>query len=73
MGNSHQDIHPPKIDEAKKSVHKHHNSELDKALENTFPASDPVSATEPHRHLGSGKKQGQADNRPSGHKETGNN
>ena len=59
MGSSRQDIHPPKIEEAKKNVHKHHKSQLDDALEDTFPASDPPAMTEPHRHLGSGKKPGQ--------------
>ena len=56
-----QDIHPPKIDEAKKQVHKHEKTQLDRELEDTFPASDPPSMTEPHKHLGSGKKPGEAD------------
>ena len=60
MGAS-QDIHPPKIDEAKKHVHKHEKTQLDGELEDTFPASDPPSMTEPHKHLGSGKKPGEAE------------
>ena len=59
MGSQPQDIHPPKIHEAKKNVHKQEKDDLDEALERTFPASDPPAATEPHRHLGSGKKNGQ--------------
>ena len=65
MGKPSQDIHPPKIDEAKKNVHKHKMSELDEALEDTFPASDPPSMTEPHKHLGSGKKSGEPTQSPS--------
>jgi len=59
MGNSPQDIHPPKMDEAKKNVHPQKKSHLDDALEDTFPASDPPAMTEPHKHLGSGKKPDQ--------------
>src|SRR5262249_15820514 len=47
MGSS-QDIHPPKIEEAKKNIHRQHKSQLDDALEDTFPASDPPAMTEPH-------------------------
>lgn len=65
MGSPSQDIHPPKIDEAKKNVHTHEKTELDGALEDTFPASDPPSMTEPHKHLGSGKKTGQPTQIPS--------
>jgi hypothetical protein len=61
MGHSQQDIHPPKIHEAKKNVHKLEKSELDEALEDTFPASDPPAMTEPHKHLGSGKKPAHKD------------
>jgi len=63
MGSS-QNIHPPKIDQAKKHMHNHEKSQLDGELEDTFPASDPPSMTEPHKHLGSGKKSGQADKSP---------
>ena len=63
MGSS-QDIHPPKIDQAKKHIHKHEKTQLDGELEDTFPASDPPSMTEPHRHLGSGKKPGEAGKSP---------
>ena len=59
MGSS-TDIHPPKIHEAKRNVHKHEMTPLDDALEDTFPASDPPAIIEPHRHLGSGKKSGHA-------------
>ena len=65
MGSPSQDIHPPKIEEAKKTVHKHEKSQLDGELEDTFPASDPPSMTEPHKHLGSGKKTGQPTQIPS--------
>ena len=60
MGSPSQDIHPPKIHEAKKNVHKHEMSELDDALNDTFPASDPPAMTEPHKHLGGAKKHGEA-------------
>jgi hypothetical protein len=66
MGSPSQDIHAPKIQEAKKNVHKQEMSQLDDALENTFPASDPPAMTEPHRHLGSGKKTGPTDKNPGG-------
>jgi len=61
MGSQSQDIHPPKIHEAKKNVHKHEMSELDDALKDTFPASDPPAMTEPHKHLGNAKKPGEAE------------
>ena len=70
MDNPSQDIHPPKIEQAKKTVHKHEKSDLDDALEDTFPASDPPSQTEPHKHLGSGKKPGQAAEECAAHAET---
>jgi len=38
--------------------------ELEEGLEDTFPASDPPSMTEPHKHLGSGKKPGEAGKSP---------
>jgi hypothetical protein len=65
MGSPSQDIHPPKIQDAKKNVHKQEMSELDNALKDTFPASDPPAMTEPHKHLGGAKKPGQPVQSPS--------
>jgi len=62
MGSS-QDIHPPKVEQAKKHVQRE-KTQLDGELEDTFPASDPPSMTEPHKHLGSGKKPGEAGKSP---------
>ena len=71
MGSPEQHIHPPKIEEAKKNVHKHEMSELDNALKDTFPASDPPAMTEPHKHLGRAKKPAQADKTSTGSTGTG--
>lgn len=56
MDSSTQDIHAPKIEQAKRNLQKHEESKLDEALEDTFPASDPPAMTAPHNHAGSGEK-----------------
>ena len=56
MASAHKDT-PAK--EAKKDRSKSEQQKLDDALDDTFPASDPPSQTDPTKHLGSGKKSGQ--------------
>ena len=43
----HRTIAPPDLEREERSVAKEHA--LDDALQETFPASDPVSVTMPHR------------------------
>jgi hypothetical protein len=44
------------VKDAKKDNSTTEEDKLDDALDDSFPASDPPAMTEPHRHLGSGKK-----------------
>jgi hypothetical protein len=48
----------PKAIDAKKDNSLSEDEKLDDALDNTFPASDPPSMTEPIKHVGSSKKIG---------------
>ena len=48
----------------KKDRSKSEQEKLDDALDDSFPASDPPSMTDPAKHLGSGKKPGQAAPKP---------
>lgn len=45
-------------EDAKRDNSLSEDDKLDDALDQTFPASDPPSMTEPIKHLGSGKKTG---------------
>jgi hypothetical protein len=38
----------PKADKKTKDIKRHLDEELDEGLEDTFPASDPVSVSQPH-------------------------
>jgi hypothetical protein len=38
----------PKADKKAKDIKRHLDEELDEGLEDTFPASDPVSVSQPH-------------------------
>lgn len=44
----------------KKNASISEEEKLDDALDDSFPASDPLSMTDPHKHLGSGKKTGKS-------------
>lgn len=48
----------PKADKKAKDIKRHLDEELDEGLEDTFPASDPVSVSQPHpsEHLDKSKK-----------------
>jgi hypothetical protein len=50
----------------KNNVPKSEDQKLDKALEDSFPASDPPSVTDPQSHLGSSKVKPAASNRNPG-------
>jgi hypothetical protein len=50
----------------KNNVPKSEDQKLDKALEDSFPASDPPSVTDPQSHLGSSKQKPAAGNRNPG-------
>jgi hypothetical protein len=45
-------------EDAKRDTSLSEDDKLDDALDNTFPASDPPSMTEPIKHVGSSKKIG---------------
>jgi hypothetical protein len=49
----------PKSEAAEKE-----DKKLDKALEDSFPASDPPSITDPNRHIGSAKEKPATSSRP---------
>jgi hypothetical protein len=49
---------PSKKDQSKKQ-----EAKLDDALDNSFPASDPPSMTDPTKHVGGAKDKPQSDTR----------
>ena len=54
-----------KMKDAKKDTSLSQEDKLDDALDDSFPASDPPSMTDPHKHLGSGKKTGECSPMPT--------
>jgi hypothetical protein len=48
---------------AKKDQSKDDDTKLDEALDDTFPASDPPSITDPTKHIGNGKGKPQSEQR----------
>ena len=50
----------------KKDLSKTEDEKLDDALDETFPASDPPSMTEPHSHVGGIKDKPAGTNAPRG-------
>ena len=52
-----KDLKDTATKDAKKDTSISEEDKLDDALDDSFPASDPPSMTDPHRHLGSGKKE----------------
>jgi hypothetical protein len=57
MGNEAKDIASKNT---QKNTSNSDEEKLDDALDDSFPASDPPSMTDPHKHLGSGKKTGKS-------------
>jgi hypothetical protein len=53
-----KDLNKTNMKDAKKDKTLSQEEKLDDALDDSFPASDPPSQTDPHKHLGSGKKTG---------------
>lgn len=53
-----KDMKNTNMKDAKKDKALSEEDKLDDALDDSFPASDPPSQTDPHKHLGSGKKTG---------------
>jgi hypothetical protein len=46
---------------SKKDQSKSQDSKLDEALDDSFPASDPPSMTDPTKHVGRGKDKSQSE------------